>query len=116
MAPGHAIVRMDAALDAAAPHLHTHPLHPSFCTHDPRVNPYLPDMDASPRRPCCCLWTTPPSAMDADALHRHGTITSAPVNHLMCPDVPDAHHDAVNNTTTSPWTRAACNLTSLSAP
>ena len=58
-------MRMDAALDAAAPRLCMPPLLPLFCTTTPRVNPYPPDTLASSRVPCCCLETTPTAAVAA---------------------------------------------------
>ena len=59
------MMRMDAALDAAAPRLHTPPLLPRVCTTTPRVNPYRLDMLASSREPYYCLETTPTAAVAA---------------------------------------------------
>ena len=64
-------MRVDAAVDANSPRLCTPSLLLIFCTTTPRVNPYPLDMIARPRAPCCCLETTPISALPADAPHRH---------------------------------------------
>ena len=100
-------MRTDAVQDTAAPHRCTPPLLPSFCTPDPRVNPYLPDTLASSRVPCCCLETTPTAAIAVGTSHGQQTCVIDPVAHLVCPDHPEDHHDALHAIATSPWTPAA---------
>ena len=109
-------MRRDAALDAAAPHLHMPPPLPIFCTMNHSVNPYLLDTLASPRVPCSCLWTTPPSAMAVGTSHGQQMPTSSPDHHSMCQDPPDAHQDALNAIATLPCPFDARRVTPTMAP
>ena len=109
-------MRMAACEDAAAPRLHTPPPLPSFCTTTPRVNPYLPDTLASSRVPCCCLETTPTAALAVDPSHGQQTRVIDPVAHLVRPDPPEDHHDALHAIAISPCPFGACTATHTVRP
>ena len=97
-----AMMRMDACVDAAAPRRHRPPLLPSFCTSDHLTALYSLDTATSSRVPCCCLETTPPSAMDADALHGRARRPIDPEHSCLCHHFPEHRIEAVNTTLPSP--------------
>ena len=98
----HATMRRDTVQDAAARRRYKPPLLPILCTHDHLSPLYSLDTAASPRTPCTCLETTPPSAIAVGTPHGHGMITSNPDPLLMCQHAPDDRHGAVNATLPSP--------------
>ena len=82
--PGMSSCAWTPCVDAALPHRCTPPPASIACTHDHLTAPYSLDTLAGSRVNCTCLWTTPPAAMDADALHGHATTPNAPILQLTC--------------------------------